>query len=136
MRTVILALLFLIFAVSFSLSNEDSEDVPSKIKALETELSRIQGEATDLPAEELSKASQWIEDSKRSLNSGNPERTRVILEKASYQIEFLEVLVDESKAKKEIDGIKELLQKIRTQTEEIKATNARVTEEINRLEQK
>jgi peptidoglycan hydrolase CwlO-like protein len=136
MRTVILALLFLIFAVSFSLSNEDNEDVPSKIKALETELSRIQGEPTDLPAEELSKASQWIEDSKRSLNSGNPERTRAILEKASYQIEFLEVLADESKAKKEIDGIKELLQKIRTQTEEIKATNARVTEEINRLEQK
>lgn len=136
MRTVILTLLLLIFAVSSSLSNEDNGDVPNKIKALETELSRIQGESTDVPAEELSKASRWIEDSKKSLKSGNPERTRVILERASYQIEFLNALVDESKAKKEIDDIKELLQKIRTQTEEIKATNARVTEEINRLEQK
>src|ERR1700740_2242815 len=100
MKTFILTVLILMFAVSSSLSDENNGDVPSKIKALETELSRIQGESTDIPAEELSKASRWIEDSKGSLNSGNPERTRVILEKASYQIEFLNALVDESKAKK------------------------------------
>lgn len=133
MRAILFAFLLLMLVVSPSLSDED---VPAKIRALETELSRIRGESTDIPAEEIDKASHWIEDAKSSLSSGDSERTNIILKKASYQIEFLNALAKEFKSKREIDEMKESLQKIRNQTEEIKATDVQVIEEINKLEQK
>ncbi|HXG30518.1 MAG TPA: hypothetical protein VNK81_02635, partial [Thermodesulfobacteriota bacterium] len=60
----------------------------------------------------------------------------LLLKKASYQIGFLEALLEESKAKKKVDDMRELLQRIKTQIEEIQTTNARVKEEISKLEQK
>lgn len=133
MRAILFAVLLLMFVVSPSPSDED---VPGKIRALETELSRIQGESADIPAEEINKASHWIEDAKSSFSSGDSERSNLILQKASYQIEFLNALAKEFKSKKEIDEMKEFLQKIRNQIEEIKATDAQIIEEINKLEQK
>jgi chromosome segregation ATPase len=133
MRAILFAFLLLMLVISPSLSDED---VPAKIRALETELSHIRGESTDIPAEEINKASHWIEDAKGSLSSGDSERTNIILQKASYQIELLNALAKEIKSKREIDEMKESLQKIRNQTEEIKATDVQVIEEINKLEQK
>jgi hypothetical protein len=51
-------------------------------------------------------------------------------------MEFLNALAKELKSKKEVDEMKEFLQKIRNQTEEIKTTDAQVIEEANKLEQK
>jgi hypothetical protein len=133
MRAILFAFLLVMPVVSSSLSDDD---VPGKIGALETELSRIQGESRDIPAEEINKASQWIENAKSSFSSGSSERASLILQEASYQIEFLNALAKELKSKKEVDEMKEFLQKIRNQTEEIKTTDAQVIEEINKLEQK
>lgn len=55
MRAVLFAFLLVMPVVSSSLSDDD---VPGKIGALETELSRIQGESPDIPAEEINKASK------------------------------------------------------------------------------
>jgi hypothetical protein len=48
----------------------------------------------------------------------------------------LNALLEESRSKKKVDEIEELIQKIRSQTEEIKTTNLKVKEEIDSLEQK
>ena len=133
MRAILFAFLLLMLTVSSSISDED---VPGKIRALETELSRIQGESADIPAEEINRASHWIDDAKSSFSSGDSERANLILQKASYEIEFLNALAKEFKSKKEIDEMKEFLQKIRNQTEEIKTTDGQIIEEINNLEQK
>lgn len=84
-------------AVPSSLSDED---IRGKIRALETELSRIQRESTNIPTEEINKASQWIDDAKLSFSSGNSERVNLILQKAYYQIEFLNAIDKELKRKK------------------------------------
>lgn len=133
MRAILFVFLLFMLAVSSSLSDED---VPGKIRVLETELSLIRGESADIPAEEINKASNWIEDAKSSFSSGGSELANLILQKASYQIEFLNALAKEFKSKKEINEMKGFLQKIRDQTEEIKTTDAQVIEEINKLERK
>jgi pimeloyl-CoA synthetase len=133
MRAILFVFFLLILPVS---SSQSDEDVPSKTRALETALSRIQGEFTDIPPEEINKASHWIEDAKSSSSSGDSDRTNLILQKVSCQIEFLNALAEESKNKKEIEEMEKFLQKIRNQTGEIKTTDAQVVEEINKLEQK
>ncbi len=133
MRVFLFGFLLFMVAVPFSFSDEG---IPVKIRALQTELSRIQGESADIPSEEVNKASHWIEEAEASFHSGSPERANLVLQKASYQIEFLNALAAELKSRKEIDEMKEFLQKIRNQTEDIKATDAQVIEEINKLERK
>ena len=86
MRTIIVTtILFLLFSFSYSLSKEDDEETLSKIKALEIELSSFESKSTEIPTEEVNKASKWIEKAKKSFNSGRPGFTQIILEKASYQ---------------------------------------------------
>ena len=133
MRAILFGFLFLMVAVPSSFSDGDT---PGKIRALQTELSRIQGESADIPSVEVNKASHWIEEAEISFSSGSSERADLILQKASYQIEFLHALADELKSRKEIDEMKEFLEKIRNQTEDVKTTDAQVIEEINKLERK
>ncbi len=136
MRTIILTILFLFFSFSYSLSKEDDEEILGKIKALEIEFSSIESKSTEILAEEVNKASEWIEEAKKSITSGRSGFTKIILKKASYQVEYLNVLIEESRVKKEVEEKKELLQKIRSQTEELKAINVEVEEEINEFEHK
>jgi len=58
------------------------------------------------------------------------------MEKASYQVEYLNALIEESRVKREVEEKKEFLQKIRSQTEELKAINKEVENEIKGFEDK
>jgi hypothetical protein len=109
MRVVLFVFLSIMIVISSSLSDED---IPGKIRALETELSPIQRESNDIPTEEIKKASQWINDANLSFSSGKSERASLILQKASYQIAFLNAIDNELKRKKEFDEMSEFLQKI------------------------
>ena len=61
MRTIIVTtILFLLFSFSYSLSKEDDQETQSEIKALEIKLSGIQSKSTEIPTEEVNKASEWI----------------------------------------------------------------------------
>ena len=136
MKNIIFIILLLLL-IGSSRVNADDQNVPNKIEALENQLLAIKNESADIPKEELDKASEWIEDAKKSLSEESKDSTEsLILKKASYQIEFLNALVEESRTKEKADEMEELLQKIRRQTEEINNTNAQVTQEINQLEQK
>lgn len=134
MRTIIVTVLFLLLSFSYSLSKEDDEETLSKIKALEIELSSFESKSTEIPTEEVNKASKWIEEAKKSFNSGRPGFTQIILKKASYQVDYLNALIEESRVKKGVEEKKEFLKKIRSQTEELKAINAEVEAEINEFE--
>jgi len=137
MKNIIFTLLILVFVSPSSGNAEDNENALTQIQALENRLLSIKNDSADIPVEELNNASQWIEDAKGSLSQeGTNPKAALVLKKASYQIEFLEALLEESKAKKKADDMRELLQKIKTQTEEIETTNAQVKEEIGNLEQK
>ena len=137
MRTIIVTtILFLLFSFSYSLSKGDDEETLSKIKALEIKLSGIQSKSTEIPTEEVNKASEWIEEAKKSFNSGRPGVTQIITKKASYQVEYLNALIEESRVKEEVEEKKGFLQKIRSQTEELNAINEEVENEINEFEDK
>jgi hypothetical protein len=136
MRNLTFILFILLFTAAPSQSEEDTERALREINSLEVELVSIKRESADIPEEELDKASKWTQDAKRQFNSGNADQGRITLEKASFQIEFLRTLIEESKSKKEIDELNEILGGIRNQIEEIKKVNAEVSQEINRLEQK
>lgn len=136
MKNIIFIILLLVL-IGPSLVNADDQNVPNQIEALENKLLAIKNESADISNEELDKASQWTEDAKKSLIEESRDSTEsLILKKASYQIEFLNALVEESRSKKKADEMEEQLQQIRSQTEEINNTNAQVTQEINQLEQK
>lgn len=109
MRAVLFVFLSIMIVISSSLSDED---IPGKIRALETELSPIQRESNDITTEEIKKASQWINDANLSFSSGKSERASLILQKASYQIAFLNAIDNELRRKKEFDEMSEFLQKI------------------------
>ena len=137
MRTIIVtAILFLLFSFSYSLSKGGDEETLSKIKSLEMELSSIQSKSTEIPTEEVNKASEWIEEAKKSFNSGRPGVTHIIMKKTSYQVEYLNALIEESRVKEEVEEKKGFLQKIRSQTEELNAINEEVENEINGFEDK
>ncbi len=131
-----LAILFFLFSFSYSLPKDEDEEILSNIKTLETRLSSIEVGSAGIPTEELNKASQWIREAKISPDFYSTGFTRILVEKAFYQIEFLNNLIDESMIKKEVDEKKELLQKMKNQAEELKTINTQVVEEINRLEPK
>lgn len=136
MKNIIFIILLLVL-IGPSLVNADDQNVPNQIEVLENKLLAIKNESADISNEELDKASQWTEDAKKSLIEESRDSTEsLILKKASYQIEFLNALVEESRSKKKADEMEEQLQQIRSQTEEINNTNAQVTQEINQLEQK
>ncbi|HLE25402.1 MAG TPA: hypothetical protein VI935_07090 [Thermodesulfobacteriota bacterium] len=126
----------MLFSFSYSQSKGNDEETLSKIKALEIKLSGIQSKSTVIPTEEVNKASEWIEEAKKSFNSGRPGVTQIIMEKASYQVEYLNALIEESRVKREVEEKKEFLQKIRSQTEELKAINKEVENEIKGFEDK
>jgi hypothetical protein len=135
MRNAIFVLLLLIFIISSSAGNGGNENTLSQIKELESKFLRIKEAPADIPAEEINKASKWVEDAKKSLGQEGKDPS-LILKKVSYQIELLNALIEESRTKKRVNEMKELLQSIRSQTEQIKVINEEVVQEINRLEQK
>jgi hypothetical protein len=134
--TIIASILFLLFPFSYSLPREEEGEILDNIKNLETRLSSIESRSSGIPTEELNKASQLVREAKISLDFYDTGFTRILVEKASYQVEFLDSLIDESMIKKEFDEKKEFLQKMKKQTEELKTINAQVVEEINKLEPK
>lgn len=138
MKGFIFTFLVLVFVGAYSGNAKDDKNAITQIQVLEGRLLGIKNESAYIPVEELEKASRWIEDAKGTLDEGEPTNPNadLLLKKASYQIEFLEALLEESKAKKKVDDMRELLQRIKTQIEEIQTTNARVKEEISKLEQK
>lgn len=116
--------------------NAGVQNIPNQLELLENKLLSIRNESADIPIEELDKASQWIEDAKKSLNEERRDSTEsLILKKVSYQIEYLNTLIGEWRSKKKADEMEEFIKKIRIQTEEIKGTNAKVIKEIGKLEQ-
>ncbi len=116
--------------------NAGDQNIPNQLELLENKLLSIRNESADISIEELDKASQWIEDAKKSLNEKRRDSTEsLILKRVSYQIEYLNTLIEEWRSKKKAGEMEEFIQKIRIQTEEIKGTNAKVIKEIGKLEQ-
>ncbi len=128
------AIIFLLLFIGLSLkAKADNKNILSQIERLETKLASIENASPDIPIEELDKSKKWIEDAKNSMAEGSEENTA--FKKTNQQIEFLSTLLEESRSKKKADELEQLIQKIRIQTEEITDTNAKVIEEIERLEQ-
>jgi len=129
--TVVIIFLLLFTGLSLKV-RPDNKNILSQIESLETKLASIKNASPDIPKEELDKAQKWTEDAKNYLPEGSEESTA--FKKANYQIEFLSTLLEESRSKKKADELEQLIEKIRIQTEEITDTNAKVIEEIERLE--
>lgn len=138
MKNIIFSGLFLIL-VGFSslVEGDDYDNALARLEELENKLTSIKNDSSDIPAEELDKASEWIEAARWSLSQdGLGPMTSLVIEKASCQIDYLSALLEESKSREKADQIQELIHKIRIQTEEIKITNIKVKEEIGNLGQK
>ena len=134
----IFPVLFLMVLAFSSLAQEDDYDSAlARLEELENRLINIKNDTADIPAEELDRASEWIEMARGALSQdGLDPMSSLMMEKASYQVDYLNALLEESKSKKKVGEIEELIQKIRSQTEEIKTTNLKVKEEIDNLGQK
>ncbi|HWP93976.1 MAG TPA: hypothetical protein VNN20_17465 [Thermodesulfobacteriota bacterium] len=130
-------LFLMVLAFSSPAQEDDYDSALARLEELENRLINIKNDGADIPDEELDKASEWIETARGALSQdGLDPMSSLMMEKASCQVDYLNALLEESKSKKKVDEIEELIQKIRSQTEEIKTTNLKVKEEINNLEQK
>ena len=138
MKNFIFPVLFLMVLAISSLAQEnDYDSALARLEELENRLINIKNDGDAIPAEELDKASEWIEAARGALSQdGLDPMSSLMMEKASYQVDYLNALLEESKSKKKVDEIEELIQRIRSQTEEIKTTNLKVKEEIDNLGQK
>ncbi|HSE83207.1 MAG TPA: hypothetical protein VLB01_01505 [Thermodesulfobacteriota bacterium] len=134
-KTIAITLLLLI-SITPSPSSEGNQEILSKADALQMELFALKGESAGVPLEEMERASGWIEDFRQQLDSGNEERARITLQKASFQIKLLRALADEARVKEEKEKLNSLLNEITSQTEEIRKVNSEVIREINALEKK
>jgi len=137
MKNFIFPVLFILLAFSSLAQADDYDSALARLEELENRLINIKNDGADIPAEELDKASKWIEAARGALSQdGLDPMSSLMMEKASYQVDYLNALLEESKSKKKADEIEELIQKIRSQTEEIKTTNLKVKEEIDNLGRK
>jgi hypothetical protein len=137
MKNFIFPVLFILLAFSSLAQADDYDSALARLEELENRLINIKNDGANIPAEELDKASKWIEAARGALSQdGLDPMSSLMMEKASYQVDYLNALLEESKSKKKADEIEELIQKIRSQTEEIKTTNLKVKEEIDNLGRK
>lgn len=73
------------------------------------ELFILKRESDGIPLKEMEKASSRIEDLRQQLDSGNEERARITLQRASFQIKLLKALADEAMVKGEKEKLSNIL---------------------------
>lgn len=73
MRNLIFsALFFLASAFSSPAQADDYDSALARLEELENRLINIKNDSADIPAEELDKASEWIEAARGGFKSGRP----------------------------------------------------------------